>query len=541
MWLDEYILYGFVCFYFAGMASSPSTCILHIGCPSNEEIKPFDCKLWDKVLSVKQTRLSRLNVNSKYSVLCADLPNEYNNDMGYHKSCCKNFTAIPKLDPIPETTEHTVKKVLRSQVSHHEATSSGVFTSTCIFCGNSRRTMNRKIENIGRCKTREAEHSVKEAATILQDTDLLAKIGEVDFIAKEVKYHHTCRKQYLNRAQRSTKPVTEYGKSREIHASAFVTLADYVKENIVGKGRAERMTSIYTRYKTIIGELDTESTVKTEYTVQKLSDRLKTYFGSKILLTKASNKEGTVLYNSHMHKEQAIISAKQYASSFELKVTEGAQHIRASIMHMRSRYKNLPSPLTAEAVIEDQVKLPDVLLQFFRVLFTGSETFGGNSSRAERYVQSAAADAVFMTTRGFVKPSKHVAMGLGLKSMTGSRKVIEMMNHFGHSIGYHIAEALETELATAVYEKNQATPNGLLKSPGLATGLAWDNYDENCETLSGSGRAQCFKDPTRFEKPIPRRKVKNFSADAVKVKITERTIKSKNWKVHMISLGDCFT
>ena len=56
-----------------------------------------------------------------------------------------------------------------------------------------------------------------------------------------------------------------------------------------------------------------------------------------------------------MHKEQAMISAKQYASSFELKVTEGAQHIRASIMHMRSRYKNLPSPLTAEAVIEDQV------------------------------------------------------------------------------------------------------------------------------------------------------------------------------------------
>ena len=62
-----------------------------------------------------------------------------------------------------------------------------------------------------------------------------------------------------------------------------------------------------------------------------------------------------------------------------------------------------------------------------------------------------------------------------------------MMNHFGHSIGYHIAEALETELATAVYEKNQAIPNGLLKSPGLATGLAWDNIDENCETLSGSG------------------------------------------------------
>ncbi|KAH3775243.1 hypothetical protein DPMN_176643 [Dreissena polymorpha] len=39
----------------------------------------------------------------------------------------------------------------------------------------------------------------------------------------------------------------------------------------------------------------------------------------------------------------------------------------------------------------------------------------------------------------------------------------------------------------SVSEKSHATPDGILKIPGLSTALAWDNYDEMNETLSGSG------------------------------------------------------
>lgn len=44
----------------------------------------------------------------------------------------------------------------------------------------------------------------------------------------------------------------------------------------------------------------------------------------------------------------------------------------------------------------------------------------------------------------------------------------------------------------------------------LATG------QKQCEKLT----EECFANPTRFKKPIPRHKVKNFSSDAIKVKLT---------------------
>ena len=53
---------------------------------------------------------------------------------------------------------------------------------------------------------------------------------------------------------------------------------------------------------------------------------------------------------------------------------------------------------------------------------------------------SVCADVMFAVSRGRFKPGKHLNMGLGIKSMTGSRKVLDVLNHMGHSISYHTAE-----------------------------------------------------------------------------------------------------
>ena len=94
---------------------------------------------------------------------------------------------------------------------------------------------------------------------------------------------------------------------------------------------------------------------------------------------------------------------------------------------------------------------------------------------------------MFATTRGTLKPAKHLCLGLGLKSMTGSKKIINILNKFGHCVSYNIAEELETELAMTVKDKGCVTPEGIMQMPGLSTAVAWDNFDENTETLSGSG------------------------------------------------------
>ena len=63
---------------------------------------------------------------------------------------------------------------------------------------------------------------------------------------------------------------------------------------------------------------------------------------------------------------------------------------------------------------------------------------------------SVYADVMFAVSLGRFKPRKHLNMGLGIKSMTGSRKVLGVLNHMGHSISYHTAKEIETVLVNVI-------------------------------------------------------------------------------------------
>ena len=96
-----------------------------------------------------------------------------------------------------------------------------------------------------------------------------------------------------------------------------------------------------------------------------------------------------------------------------------------------------------------------------------------------------ASDAVFNVTRGSVKPWKHLAMGLGMSSLTGSKLAIQVLNKAGHSISYTESKGLETEFAYSVTSDGFHTPDGIRLFPDRATACVWDNNDANVETLDG--------------------------------------------------------
>ena len=75
--------------------------------------------------------------------------------------------------------------------------------------------------------------------------------------------------------------------------------------------------------------------------------------------------------------------------------------------------------------------------------------------------------------------------GIAFKSLTGSRKIVDILNRLGHSVSYNTAEELETELTFASLENDRTTPAGMSLSPTLCTGVAFDNFDRFVETLSG--------------------------------------------------------
>ncbi len=449
-------------------------CILHVSGKITADVKYFDEDSWNKVKTADEQRHQLLK-NSKYFTV--KLPDEYDETIGYHVECYKNFTAV-RHNPVGESGTATPKQhVLRSDMQPSSSTSSsGIFLEKCLFCNSVRKSQGGgKIEHLGSCEMDSGAENIRKAALALNDDVMLAKIAGVDFFAKEVKYHHSCRKAYLNRAQRAdlSKCKQKSAKTSR-HDEAFEGLKSYICVTLVENEGAELLTSLHTRY---MNNLDSENS---NYSAQTLCEKILKEFPDKLRKTKTSNRKGIVIYNSQLTEETAI----RRADFDQYSIKEAAFYLRTLIMRMINVAEDLPEHLTAETLATGQGKTPQPLLDFFTVLYSGSSS---PTDKIQQLVKSVADDVVFVTTRGRIKPGKHLCMGLGLKSMTGSRQVIELANRFGHSISYHTAESLETSLATEITERNCASPDGFHRFPGLGTALAWDNYDENLETLSGSG------------------------------------------------------
>ena len=66
-----------------------------------------------------------------------------------------------------------------------------------------------------------------------------------------------------------------------------------------------------------------------------------------------------------------------------------------------------------------------------------------------------------MTTSGLKKSQKHLTLGLALNSLTGNRKVVEMMWRFGYCASYHTIKEFENEMTIEATKSVKATPFGI--------------------------------------------------------------------------------
>ena len=161
-----------------------------------------------------------------------------------------------------------------------------------------------------------------------------------------------------------------------------------------------------------------------------------------------------------------------------------ALHLRHLILSIIETQKQLSEYLTLQQLKDGTSITSPKLLTFFCYFLSGTNKV---TDHIEHQVRAVCDDVIFIMPRGRIKPSKNVSLGLAIKSLTGSRPLIDILNRFGYAVHYHTVESIETGLATTITERHTSMPDCILQLPLLCTALAWDNYDENCETLSGSG------------------------------------------------------
>ena len=147
--------------------------------------------------------------------------------------------------------------------------------------------------------------------------------------------------------------------------------------------------------------------------------------------------------------------------------------------------KFLLENLTIDSVLHGATNVSPKLNQFFQYWICGPDSRRWKSGTKQCRIQSINQDVIFAASSGRKLPSKHLKLGVALKSLTDSRKFVEIFSRYGHCANYYTVEEIEAELTFNATETQMETPNGISAYSKGGIGCAFENFDRFVESQSG--------------------------------------------------------
>ena len=456
----------------------------------------------------------RKKQNLKYSTVA--LPNAVNETHGYHLGCYRRFMALSQKqrEKMIESSKQDKKVAAgkskmrtRSSITAPKPTSNtGVFPSVCLFCCSQRKKFKGVDQKLLHVTEDSLQSSIEGYAKDMNDEEMLIRMSTIDFSTKEVKYHKVCRTNYQNRAyavncerekknpaagkteietangESSSSGSSNWHTERHLHNQAFQALKTYIGDTIVDKKEVHLLSDLNSYYESILRDIGGPDAKHMKSSAQRLEKKIHKKLPY-LAIEKGKTKRGNVVYLSTLSKEEAL--RKQYCTVTKdnVQIRNIALKLREAILEAET--KKLPENLTLEDIKEGEVKVPEVVNQFMSYVIGGPDKRKWKNTTKKVRIQSLGDDLVFCSTSGLKKPRKHLELSVALKSLTGSKKTVRLMNKLGHCASYTTEEELETELTIEANKNDDVTPFGMERSADSGMGCAWDNYDRNVETVNG--------------------------------------------------------
>ena len=310
---------------------------------------------------------------------------------------------------------------------------------------------------------------------------MLTKITAVDLTSKEAKYHGVCRVKYQSETESALEgrkasltvafshSHTLWHKERKAQAEAFNALKIYIEDRILEKKEVHLLVDINSYYLALLQDtVDTDLKHVTS-SAQKLEAKILKCYPEKIKIEKGKTRRGNIALSSSLSTEEACRNQYSKVTSDDMQIRDVAFKLRQEIMNASSI--KLPEHLKVENIFKGQVEVPDLVENFFKYLIGGTDSRKWVLESRKRRKKLIGQDVVFSATSGIKKPSKYLQLGLAIKSLTGSRKAVEILNRMGHCINYSIVEELETELTFEANKNSKETPFAMKTPPGSNTGI----------------------------------------------------------------------
>ena len=405
----------------------------------------------------------------------------------YHKACYLKF-ANDKL-------KRAQKRALDGAIqSSPKKTRKSFDTSTqepkCFFCGELGGQMHR-------ASTKNNDSHVRECATKLCDTSLLAKLTTSDMHALDAKYHRKCLIALYNRARKHYNDEIDDSdhKAMSNESVALAELVSYIEElsqdvGIVPVFKLSEMTKLYTER---LRQLGVE--VSSRINSTRLKERLLSAVPD--LRAHVKGKEIFLTYENDVGNVINLACENNFDSDAMI-LAKAARIVRRELFDQKRHFTgSFSKDCQREAV-------PNVLSSLIRMILEGPNIKNHTNIEDDRskaaYVLSQLLifnSIRFSSTSSTTSVIRHNAdretplpiyLGLMLHGTTRKRELVDKLHKLGLAISYDHVLQISTDLANTVCrlyeEEGVVCPPNLKKC--VFTTAAVDNLDHNPSSTTAS-------------------------------------------------------
>ncbi|XP_065684232.1 uncharacterized protein LOC136096644 [Hydra vulgaris] len=499
-----------------------------------------------------------------------------------HSACYKLFTDKTKIERAQKQTEKEQDKLLQkertplnafasspkitrsSQVLKQCRKRAAICTDICIICKKKEKLVS-KIQGkskLVQCLTSDAGR-LREAAEKKKDEDILLHIRDKDCSCIELKYHKHCYAKYTAFVTRKKSE-----KPKSLYEQSFLVLSKQIEKQLYEDGESLSMSDIFSSFVKIVKSV--ESLDASKYNKWRLKKKIRGKFPELVFYKPIKKAMSEIVYHSNFNIgsiiESAISAAReQNSSSFESDCTDdevihrdqvscsskktvinSLQILYTAAVELKNILKQVPAinckwpPKATELNFKcaDEF-VPTSLFNFLAWTFGFSDepTFECKveldvKDRVE--VLSVAQDFIFLHSKRKNLPPKHLALSMATRQITGSKKLISILNGFGHCVSNSVVRSHETGLAKL--NINDDVVIGSNVNHCQFTTLVWDNIDFGEETRSGSGTSH-MANGIIIQMKMENSKVK--SKESVKnIKKSERSLPKPYIEIPQFILGE---
>lgn len=345
---------------------------------------------------------------------------------------------------------------------------------------------------------------LREAATKKKDNRVLIKILDRDCVAIEVRYHMKCYKNYTNFLYRQDETCET--NSTPLYNAGYEQFCVEVLEDLIKKKEITYMSRLYKKFVNIVQRV--EGADASSFRKFRLKQRLMKSYPQLVFVTPSHRNVSEIVFTENLCAKD-VVRDGGYAdagcddnddddkdSQSQTKPILNELHIlyHASML-LKEKLATVQGlqvpwpPLAADINDENVENIVEPSLFNFLAWTLGFSNDAQVSSyvavtdKQNSRVKSLAQDMVLIASDGRKFTPKSLSLAMAMRQLTGSSKVIELLNQFGHCLSHNFVLRHETALAEMCISEKGTVPTGVSKNQNLT--IAWDNDDFLEDTKTG--------------------------------------------------------